>query len=71
MNNIKALRESKNIKQNTLAASAGYKQSCFSHYERDEREITLHASRRIIKGMNSLGIECTDLTVWPLKNDAA
>ena len=68
MKNIEAVRKSKRIKQEVLAAELGIKQSSYSSYITRGSDITFS---RLEKISEILGVSVIDLIGWPERYVAA
>ncbi len=64
LKNIEAVRKAKHIKQETLAAELGIKQSSYSSYITRESDITYSRLEEISR---VLGVSVIDLIGWPEK----
>lgn len=65
MNSIAEIRKKSDISQDELANKLGWSPQILSHYETGRRTPSLVRSRRIVKALNELGIECDIDIVFP------
>ncbi len=65
INKIKDFRRLGNIKSEQLAGVIGWGSSRLRNYENGHRQPNLPDCRRIVHGLNRLGVLCTLDTVFP------